>query len=86
MKFTRSEFFGDESGKSSLVKIAVSGSVPNVTDFFILPLTYEEYNENYVSLNSGFPTTSELVGGVDPPPGANCKWQELLCFTMLTCP
>ena len=71
VKFKQSEFFGDEAGKSPQVKVAVFGAVANTTDFFILPLTYEEYNEKYVPLYTGLPTTSEIVGGVDPPHGAN---------------
>ena len=71
VKFERSEFFGDEAAKSSLVKVAVFGTVANHTDFVILPLTYEEYDELCVPLYAGLPTTSEIVGGVDPPHGAN---------------
>ena len=47
------------------------GAVAKATDLFILPLTYEEYNEIYVPLYTGLPTISEVVGGMNPPHGAN---------------
>ena len=57
--------------------IAVFGTAPNATDFFILPLTYENYTEMEMPLHTDLPTISELVGGVDPPYGASGKCLEL---------
>ena len=73
VKFTKSEYFGDESVTSAVVKVqaAVLGTIANATDFYILPLTYGKYNEMNVTLHTNLPTISELVGGVDPPPEAN---------------
>ena len=71
VKFKRSEFFGDEAVDHSPVKVFVSGTVANDYDFFILPLSYEEYNDTYLPSDPDLPTISEIAGGADLPHGAN---------------
>ena len=81
VKFKKSVYIGEESDTSAPVTVAVSGTVSNATDFFILPMTYENYNELAVLSHTDLPTTSELFGGVDLPHGASGKCLEL--FFML---
>ena len=70
-------YIGEESDTSALVTVAVFGTVSTATDFIILPMTYEKYNEMEMPLYTSLPTTSELVGGMDLPHGANGKCLEL---------
>ena len=75
-------YTGEESDTSALVTIAVSGTVSNATDFFVLPVTYEIYNEMEMPSHMDLPTISELVGGVDPPHGASSKCLNLFLYTV----
>ena len=73
VKFTKSVYFGDESATRAAVKVVKFGTATNAADFYILPMTYEMYNQMNVTLRTDLPAISELVGGVDLPPEANGK-------------
>lgn len=81
VKFARNEFFGNEAGERSVVKISVVGTVTIATDFFILPLTYEQYNEQFMSTLTDPVTVAEIVGDINLPPGANGMKSEMFCLT-----
>lgn len=68
-------YSGEESGESAIVTVVVFGTVPNATDFFIRPLTFEKYEQMEMTSHTDLPTIAELqvVGNVDRPHSANGK-------------